>query len=104
MYRNHKSATCCYCGTKSVLSFGASTRHELKCATCGAPLSRMKSLRDPQDGAPHRPRPETRSPVTRHAVAEPQPRASKKKKKQKKRKSVAYQLLDAAEDLWDLFD
>jgi len=47
-----KIATCCYCGTKASLVLAGKVRHELACATCGAPLRRLKMLRkEPQQVA-----------------------------------------------------
>jgi hypothetical protein len=39
----HKIATCNYCGTRAALVLDRA-RHELACATCGAPLHDMKAL------------------------------------------------------------
>lgn len=87
MYRTQKSATCCYCGTKSVLSLSDGVRHELKCSACGAPLSRMKSLR--QD----------------HIQDAYTTKGKKSKsRKKKKRKSAMHQFFDLAEDVLDIFD
>jgi hypothetical protein len=42
MYRNHKIATCCYCGQRTVLQLaGPADRHALVCAGCGAPLRQI---------------------------------------------------------------
>ncbi|MCA0042016.1 hypothetical protein LA304_00785 [Celeribacter sp. ASW11-22] len=96
MYRTQKSATCCYCGTKTVLTLGGETRHELKCSACGAPLSRMKAL--------HKVHVEDSFRVKgKKPKKASQPKLSKKKK-QKKRKSTAHRLFDIAEDVFDLFD
>ncbi len=38
-----KIATCCYCGSKTVLKLDRG-RHELACANCGAPLRDLKIL------------------------------------------------------------
>lgn len=40
----HKIATCCYCGTRAALVLRGENRHELSCASCGAPLHEMKRL------------------------------------------------------------
>ncbi len=39
----HKIATCCYCGTRAALVLDKG-RHELSCASCGAPLHEIKSI------------------------------------------------------------
>ncbi|MCA8884080.1 MAG: hypothetical protein KDA50_10110 [Rhodobacteraceae bacterium] len=40
-----KIATCCYCGTRAALTLKGGERHELSCATCGAPLHNLKGLK-----------------------------------------------------------
>ncbi|WP_281984078.1 hypothetical protein [Thalassorhabdomicrobium marinisediminis] len=39
-----KIATCCYCGTRAALRLRGAERHELSCASCGAPLRNMKEM------------------------------------------------------------
>lgn len=95
MYYTQKSATCCYCGSKTVLTLGGTTRHELKCSACGAPLSRMKALHKPQE------------PLTVKGKKNFQAKLAgpkKTSKKKKKRKSTAHRLFDMAEDIFDIFD
>ncbi|MDJ0822410.1 MAG: hypothetical protein QNJ09_11465 [Paracoccaceae bacterium] len=67
MTKGTKIATCCYCGARTALVLRGKERHELSCASCGAPLHDMKMLRadkvvpeahvPPQSGQ-KRPRPE----------------------------------------------
>jgi predicted nucleic acid-binding Zn-ribbon protein len=38
-----KIATCCYCGTRAALVL-SKVRHELGCASCGAPLHNLKRM------------------------------------------------------------
>ena len=45
-----KIITCCYCGTRAALVLKGKTRHELSCASCGAPLHDLKMLRKDRDG------------------------------------------------------
>ncbi|MEM9756304.1 MAG: hypothetical protein AAF914_09930 [Pseudomonadota bacterium] len=45
MTAQKKIATCCYCGTRTVLRLSARDGHELACARCGAPLHEMKPLK-----------------------------------------------------------
>lgn len=92
MYYTQKSATCCYCGSKTVLTLGGTTRHELKCSACGAPLSRMKALH------------KTQEPVKGKKDFQAKLPRPKKSKKKKKRKSTAHRLFDMAEDIFDIFD
>ena len=60
-----KIATCCYCGSQTVLKLTARGGHELACGRCGAPLHEMKSLRVRKDPdrkvKPGRPSPGPRS-------------------------------------------
>lgn len=96
MFKTHKSATCCYCGTKAVLSLGGEGTHELRCSTCGAPLSRLKSLKEShtEDGY---------TVTGKKGKKAYQPKSSKPKKK-KKQKSLAHRFFDLAEDVFDVFD
>ncbi|TDL88031.1 hypothetical protein [Meridianimarinicoccus aquatilis] len=91
-----KIATCCYCGTRAALVLRGVARHELSCATCGAPLHEMKSFKsarpaeEPKLGRPH-------------AVRDQ--RGPKRPKKAKKRKSLSRKFLSEAFDLIeDIFD
>jgi hypothetical protein len=38
-----KIATCCFCGTRALLTMGPG-RHELQCRSCGAPISRLRQV------------------------------------------------------------
>jgi hypothetical protein len=40
-----KIATCCYCGARAALVLTGRDRHELSCASCGAPLHDLKMLK-----------------------------------------------------------
>ncbi|MBU2866099.1 hypothetical protein [Pacificibacter marinus] len=99
MKNAHKSATCCYCGTHTVLTLAGKTRHELQCTSCGAPLRRMKSLRTDH----------VIDPFTVQGTHKAKPKRSKEKSKdrnksRKRKKSIAYRLMDVAEDIFDIFD
>jgi recombinational DNA repair protein (RecF pathway) len=92
-----KLATCCYCGARTVLVPTAREGHALACASCGAPVTRMKALR---------PEPAARAaahPMPKH----PKPIAGKreKPKKRKKRKGLLEKLMaeirDGIEDILD---
>lgn len=90
-----KIVTCCYCGTRAALVLAGRHRHELACASCGAPLHALKSL--PRS----RPGPDPVRPVL-----PPHPKRPKRPKKRRKpRKSFAQKLfseaMDALEDLID---
>ena len=97
-----KIATCCYCGSHAALSLAGGQRHELACATCGAPVSRLKQL-PLQQAAP---RPVAAAPARpRTSAAMADPRARKAPKKRKKSKSFARkawgEIWDVVEDIFD---
>jgi hypothetical protein len=98
MQHAQKIATCCYCGSRTVLNLAGRTRHELACGRCGAPLRVMKSLRA---DAPFEARPVERArpyPDPRDERARPDHR------RRRKPKPLAARLLDLAEDVFDAFD
>jgi len=89
-----KIATCCYCGTRSVLKLCGTERHELSCGACGAPLSSMKAI-------PVGVRDEVK-PSRKRAS----PHVKRSKYKPKKRRKSFWRW--AAEEIWeeieDIFD
>ncbi|GAA3859855.1 hypothetical protein [Celeribacter arenosi] len=96
MHRTYKSATCCYCGNKTVLDLGGKTRHELKCAACAAPLSRMKSLRvDHVEDA------FTIGGKKGHKARQPKRKPRPHKKRER---GFAYYLGEFIEEVLDVFD
>ena len=98
-----KIATCCHCGSKAALKL-APGRHELSCASCGAPLRDLKML--PKEAV--RSKPAKRKPVShqpsvrrfpeKHAAA-----AYKKSKPRKVKKRKSW-LKDMAEEVFDLVE
>lgn len=100
-----KIATCCYCGTRAILTLAGETRHELACARCGAPISALKRL--PAANV----RPETSPAPQPRAVAEPaQATDVKAKKKPMKRKKPGrskrkgLRLGKVLEEAWDVIE
>lgn len=110
-----KIATCCYCGARAALVLGAG-RHELTCASCGAPLHDLKRL--PSEAVEkHRdnprlpPRAATPEPVREGRKArkgrkgrkgkppKSEPSRPRKQKKRKKRKSLGRWLVSEAFDV-----
>ncbi len=99
-----KIATCCYCGSRAALVLRGKVRHELSCASCGAPLHEMKMLRS--DHGSHGP---LVRPSAVRAAPEPAghaPRAQKRRpRKAPRRKSLSRWFLeeawDAVEDIFD---
>lgn len=94
-----KIATCCYCGARTVLSFGRRGRgvdmRALCCSACGAPVTRLKPLRS---GA----RSQSQSPAP---AGEAAPRPPRRRKKSKPRKSAFTRLVEEVMDeLEDLID
>ena len=97
-----KIATCCYCGSHAALTLAGSQRHELACATCGAPLRRLKQVPLAEPVRPARPAPRH---VGLTSASAADPRARKKSGKKKKTKSFARhalgELWDVVEDIFD---
>jgi PHP family Zn ribbon phosphoesterase len=88
-----KKATCCYCGRRTVLHPFARGGHELACASCGAPLHSMKTLRPAQ--------------AARAASHEPawQPIPMRRKPKKKRKKPFwAKAMREIWEEIEDVFD
>ena len=98
-----KIATCCYCGARAALRLDK-VRHELTCASCGAPLHDLKRLpverRD--TGAEKRPI----APRRKKHVPPPEYRSDyRRPKKQKRRKGfLRYALEEIADVVEDIFD
>ena len=102
-----KIATCCYCGTRAALVLEGRGRHELACASCGAPLHEMKMLRkdktDRRAPAPARrggahSRPQTRK--TSHK-SEKSGRSKIRKKRKSVMRGVLGEVFDLIEDIFD---
>ncbi|MCL3882346.1 hypothetical protein [Marivita sp. GX14005] len=107
-----KIATCCYCGTRTALVLRGKDRHELSCASCGAPLHDMKMLRrDAVEARVARPEHYPDRPVRQRKRA-PAPdwnrgprKGYKTRKNRKKRKGLAVRVLEEAFDIIeDIFD
>ncbi|EPX82028.1 hypothetical protein [Salipiger mucosus] len=109
MSRNTKIATCTYCGTRAALVLDQG-RHELTCASCGAPLHDLKQLRsDAVDRDSPRRKPAPRQTPRDDPPASPwdkklrkvHKKARKKLAKKRKGKSAAKGLFDLIEDIFD---
>ncbi|MFV1877092.1 hypothetical protein [Nioella sp.] len=95
-----KIATCCYCGTRTMLRLTARGGHELACGNCGAPLHEMKALREDRPRQPKR-----AAPAPAAYRDHDRPYRGKKKKKPKRRKSMWSEMLEEAFDfVEDIFD
>ena len=100
-----KIATCCYCGTRAVLSLRGKERHELACSNCGAPLHEMKMLRSDARGDRELVPPSAVRDSKRKSKKHRAPKTKRKKKNRDFKDYVMYQVLDAAEDIFDdVFD
>lgn len=86
-----KITTCCYCGARAALVLDQA-RHELACASCGAPLHNLKRL-------PKEPRVD---PVRNTLASKPKPKS--KKGKAKKKKPSKWRLKDVFEEAFDLVE
>ena len=101
-----KIATCCFCGARTALKLD-SGRHELSCASCGAPLRDLKMLHKEPQTAPQPRKAVSHQPKVRRFPEKAAAAAYKKAKprKTKKRKSwfkdVAEDLFDIVEDIFD---
>lgn len=99
-----KIATCCHCGSRTVLKI-AKARHELSCANCGAPLRDLKML--PKAPKPARPSVSHRSERRRFPeeakVAAYKKTKPRKTKKQRRGwlKNIAEEIFDVVEDIFD---
>lgn len=93
-----KVGTCCYCGTKAALVLRGKDRHELSCATCGAPLHALKILPQRSE-APRQPKAVShREPSKSY----PQPsRPGKRKKRKSFKRKIWSEVWDVLEDIFD---
>ena len=93
-----KIATCCYCGARTALVLDKQ-RHELACASCGAPLHDMKSLPTPKAKPRAAPLP-TYERIQKHkAHKREEYYAPLRPKKRKKRKSILRKVIEEAVDI-----
>ena len=98
---NTKIATCCYCGTRAALVLD-SGRHELSCASCGAPLHELKKLRaDAVDRDAPRHRPARFPDAAQTPRRGKPPKGYKKKKRKTLGRKAAKGFLDLLDDLFD---
>ena len=100
MPHSTKIATCCYCGTRAALVLAGQVRHELACATCGAPLRELKKLPVASQGERELVKPKAIRGDRRTSGGY---RASTKKPKKSKglKHFVLSKVADAAEDILD---
>jgi hypothetical protein len=97
-----KIAKCCYCASKMALRLDKG-RHELTCASCGAPLRDLKTMPKPVEKVAA----VSHQPWVREAVKPVKyvkPKPMKKKKKSKSWKKRGSWLKDLAEDAFDFVE
>ena len=93
-----KIATCCYCGSRTILKLTARQGHELACGSCGAPVHELKWLKKPATDPQPRPKPA-------RFASMPTANAYKPRKQKKRRKTDWKKRLEKAWDvLEDIFD
>lgn len=90
-----KIATCCYCGSRTVLTLTARDGHELACASCGAPVHEMKALKSRSSGPPRR----SRDPGQRLDSPGPARQKAPNRKKKKRRKPTFWRVLEEVADV-----
>ena len=89
-----KIVTCGYCSTRAVLDLRGSSRHELCCASCGAPIHLIKPLKVEKTKPPKNQR-YGAAERNRERLYKP------KKRKLKKRKPLFEKIWDELEDIFD---
>lgn len=97
-----KIATCCYCGARAALVLKGRERHELSCASCGAPLHDLKMLRADHGGqrALVKPSRARNAPKSDYGKRTDPARRRKKKRKSLKRR-IFEEAWDVLEDIFD---
>ncbi|MGI3209808.1 hypothetical protein ACROSR_01700 [Roseovarius tibetensis] len=106
----HKIATCTYCGTRAALVLDRA-RHELTCASCGAPLHDMKALpkakvartraSGPPGADPRQPRGTARPMTLPRQSYEGDRRHSPPPRPRKRRKGLGRRVM---EEIWDVVE
>lgn len=100
-----KIATCCYCGTRAALVLKGKDRHELACASCGAPLHDMKMLRKDREVGRSRAPSTSAYHETRSKQKKPKKSKPAKAYRQKRRKGLMHKIFEEAFDaIEDIFD
>lgn len=95
-----KIGTCCYCGTRAMLTLRGETRHELSCATCGAPLHNMKQVKREVETPRH-----VGAAGKRAKGQKPKAKVHKPHKTRKsKKRGWGYWVREVFDELEDIFD
>ena len=99
-----KIATCCYCGTRAALRLAGRERHELACASCGAPLHAMKMLPIRDKDAPPLKRDPHHHDVKKSAANERLRSRGKPKKPKKRKGMIGFLVSEIWDEIEDIFD
>ncbi|WP_375551645.1 MULTISPECIES: hypothetical protein [Rhodophyticola] len=94
-----KIATCCYCGSRTMLKLTARGGHELACGSCGAPLHEMKALKQTESPAVKR-SPSQAGPYVEYVHGPPR-RKTKRKRRKPMWKKAFEEAFDLVEDIFD---
>ncbi|MFY0623551.1 MAG: hypothetical protein JXQ89_17860 [Pelagimonas sp.] len=98
---NTTIASCCYCGARTALVL-TPDRHELCCASCGAPLHNMKRLKEDAEHPSGKVKTKKLKKTKAAKVGYGKPSKVKKKKKSKSfTKSLFGEAFDLIEDIFD---
>ncbi|WP_197922709.1 hypothetical protein [Thiosulfatihalobacter marinus] len=88
--------TCCYCGSRAALVLRGAVRHELSCASCGAPLHDLKQM--PVSARPTMARADGYADTQARPMKKPKKRHKKRKSR---RKDWFEEIFDVIEDIFD---
>tara|TARA_A100000171_G_C2072176_1_gene115273 strand:- start:330 stop:647 length:318 start_codon:yes stop_codon:yes gene_type:complete len=102
-----KIATCCYCGSRTLLKPTARHGHELACGRCGAPLHEMKAMPVQERKAIAKPVKRSPQPVARyrHDDDDDDDWDDRPRRRRKRRKPLWSRALEEAFDfVEDIFD
>lgn len=103
-----KIATCCYCGSRTLLKPTARHGHELACGRCGAPLHEMKAMPVQERKATAKPVKRSPQPAVaryRHDDDDDDDWDDRPRRRRKRRKPLWSRALEEAFDfVEDIFD
>ncbi|MEO0676327.1 MAG: hypothetical protein AAFZ02_02100 [Pseudomonadota bacterium] len=98
---NTKVATCCYCGTRAALVLRGTSRHELACSSCGAPLHDLKMLPKRKEAKGSKAKPPKPSKPSKREYYEGYSKPWKTKKKKSLGRKIFSEIFDVIEDIID---
>lgn len=98
---NTKVATCCYCGTRAALVLRGTSRHELACSSCGAPLHDLKMLPKRKETKGSKAKPPKPSKPSKREYYDSYSKPRKTKKKKSLGRKIFSEIFDVIEDIID---